>query len=86
MIAELLADPKKDVTTIKVDLRLATLKLKHLQTLNKIFKYLKSDDGNKLILSGFRFTRIQETVENARKVIVQIVEQCLHIAEQCYDQ
>ena len=69
-MTELLADPQKDVTTIKVDLRLATLKPKHLETLNAIFEYLKSDDGKKLIVSGFRFTRIQETVENASIGIV----------------
>ena len=64
-MAELLADPQKDVTTTKLDLRLAILKPKH-----KIFECLKSDDGKKLIVSGFRFTRIQETVKNARKGIV----------------
>ena len=35
IMAELLADPPKDVTTIKLDLRLATLKPKDLATLKK---------------------------------------------------
>ena len=56
------ADPQKDVTTIKMDLRLANLKPKHLITLNKSFEYLKSDDGKKFMVSGFRSKRIQETV------------------------
>ena len=35
----------RDVTTIKVDVRLATLKQNHLTTLIKIMEYLESDDG-----------------------------------------
>ena len=38
---ELLYDPEKDLTTIKVDLRMSTLKPKHLETLNKIYEILK---------------------------------------------
>ena len=43
---------------------------KHHATLSKISEYLWSDDGKIFIVSDFRFMRIQETVENARKGIV----------------
>ena len=43
----LLTDPKRDVTTIKVDLKLSTLKPVHAETVSKVYKYLKNDKANK---------------------------------------
>ena len=43
------------------------------QLWTKFFEYLKSADGKKLMVSGL-FTRIQETVDNARKGIVPSVD------------
>ena len=37
----LLADPKRNVTTIKVDLKLSTLKPTHAKTVSKVYEHLK---------------------------------------------
>ena len=37
----LLADPKRNVTTIKVDLKLSTLKPIHAKTVSKVYEHLK---------------------------------------------
>ena len=50
---ELLNDPAKDVTTIKVDLRLSVLKPLHFETLKKVMDFFKSTDGQEIIKSGF---------------------------------
>ena len=50
----LLADPKRDATTIKVDLKLSTLKAIHAKTVSKVYEHLKSDKGKQVILNGFR--------------------------------
>ena len=39
----LLADPKWDVTTVKTDLKLSTLKPIHAKTVSKEYKHLKSE-------------------------------------------
>ena len=55
---ELLENPEKDVSTISVDLKLSTLKPKNLSTLIRIYEFFQSEEGQKIILSGFRFTGI----------------------------
>ena len=45
----LLADPKPDVTTTKVDLKLSTLKPIHTKTVSKVYEHLKSDKGRQVI-------------------------------------
>ena len=59
----LLADPKRDVTTIKVDLKLSTLKPIHAKTVSKVYEHLKSDKGKQVILNGFRAAVITEAVK-----------------------
>ena len=49
---QLLKDPVKDVTTIDVDLKLSTLKLKHVKVMCQIYIYLKSEKEKNIILSG----------------------------------
>ena len=66
----LLEDPCRDVTTIDIDLKLSTLKPKHLDTLTNIFKFFKSEDGKSIILSGFRFAGITDIVAKAREGVV----------------
>ena len=70
IMSELLENPEKDVSTISVDLKLSTLKPKHLSTLIKIYEFFQSEEGQKIILSGFRFTGISGTVNNPRNGIV----------------
>ena len=59
----LLADPKLDVITIKVDLKLSTLKPIHAKTVSKVCEHLKSDKGKQVILNGFRAASITEAVK-----------------------
>ena len=63
----LLADPKRNVTTIKVDLKLSTLKPIHAKTVSKEYEDLKSDKGNQVILNGFRAAGIREAVKKIRE-------------------
>ena len=53
MTDALLADPKRDVTTIKVDLKLSTLKPIHAKTVSKVYEHLKRDKGKQVTLNGF---------------------------------
>ena len=47
LLIALLTDPKRNVTTIKVDLKLSTLKPIHAETVSKVYKYLKNDKASK---------------------------------------
>ena len=59
----LLADPKQDVTTIKVDLKLSSLKPIHAKTVSKVYKHLKSNKGKKVMLNKFLAACITEAVK-----------------------
>ena len=50
---ELIKDPNLDVMTISVDLRLAIMKPIHFETLKKILSFFDTEDGKKIIISGF---------------------------------
>ena len=63
----MLIGPSRDVTTIKIDLRLSTLKPLHLNTLIQIFNYFKTSDGESIIKSGFQATGITNAIANARQ-------------------
>ena len=63
----LLADPKRDVATIKVDLKLSTLKPIHAKTVSKVYEHLKSDKAKQVILNGFRAAGITEAVTKIRE-------------------
>ena len=49
---EMLRDPGKDVTTIKVDLELSTLKPRHGKLMKELYEWLLSEKGKSIILSG----------------------------------
>ena len=63
----MLADPKWDVTTIKVDLKLSTLKPINAKTVWKVCKHLKSDQGNQVILNSFWGAGITEAVKKIQE-------------------
>ena len=63
----LLADSKRDVTTIKVHLKLSTLKSIHAKTASKVYEDFKSDKGKQIILNGFRAAGITEAVKRIRE-------------------
>ena len=64
---EMLIDSSCDVATIKIDLKLSTLKLLHLNTLIHIFNYFKICDGESIIKSSFQATEITNAIANARQ-------------------
>ena len=63
----LMSDPKRDVTTIKVDLKFLTLKPIHAKTVSKVYKHLKSDKDKQVILNGFWAAGITEGVKKIRE-------------------
>ena len=61
------ADPKRDVTIIKVDLKLSTLKSIHAKTVWKVYKYLKSEKDKQVILNRLPAAGIMESVNKVRE-------------------
>ena len=61
------ADTKRDVTTIKVDLKLFTLKPIHAKTVSNVYEHLKSDKRKQVILNGFRAAGITKAVKKIRE-------------------
>ena len=70
IMEHLLENPGADVTKIEVDLKLSTIKPKHLVTITKIYEFFKSDAGKSIIYSGFKFTGIIDIVMKARNGVV----------------
>ena len=66
-IEALLPDPKWDVTIIKVDLKLSTLKPTHAKTVSKVYEHLKSDKGKQVILNTFRASGITEAAKKIQE-------------------
>ena len=66
ILKELIKDPNLDVTIISVDLRLKTLKPVHFETLKKTVSSFDTEDGKKIIISGFRSAGIVQAIEKAR--------------------
>ena len=62
-------DPEKDVTTIKVDLRLSTLKPLHAKVMTEIYEHFKQD-GRGTILNGWKAAGVNQVVKDARNGIV----------------
>ena len=56
-----------DGTTIDIDMKLSTLKPLHAKTINKIYKYLKSDKGKDIILAGWRAAGITQALAQGRE-------------------
>ena len=63
----LITDPKRDVNTVKVDLKLSTLKPVRAKVVSKLYKHLKSDKDKQVILNGFRAAGITEKVKKIRE-------------------
>ena len=62
---ELEIDPEKDVTTIKVDLTLSTLKPIHTMVITEIYQ-LFNKDGRETILNGWKAAGVVRAVEERR--------------------
>ena len=63
----LLADPKRDATTVKKDSKLSTLKPIHAKTVSKVYEHLKSDKDKQVILNGFVAACITEAVKKIQE-------------------
>ena len=63
----MLIDSSCDVRTIKIDLKLSTLKTLYLNTLIQILNYFKTSYGESIIKSGFQATGITNAIANARQ-------------------
>ena len=59
-------EPNRDVATIKVDLKLSTLKPIHAMVLMGIYDFLLSEKGKKVVLNGWKAAGITEALEHAR--------------------
>ena len=64
---EMLRDPKRDVTTIEVDLRLSTLKPEHACVIRKVYEFLQSEKGCDVIKAGWREAGITDVLKEARE-------------------
>ena len=58
-------DPDRDVSTIKVDLRLLTLKLRHAKVMTDMYHHLKSEKGKEIIKAGWRTVGITGVLKDA---------------------
>ena len=76
---ERLIDPALDVTTIRTDSKLSTLKPLHLNKLIQIFNYFKTSDGESIILSGFQATGTTNAIANARQGNIPSVDSYIQI-------
>ena len=63
----MLIDSNPEVTTIKTDLKLSTLKPLHLNTQMQTFNYFKTSDGESIIKSSFQASGITNAIVNARQ-------------------
>ena len=62
ILKELKNDPTCDVTTIKVDLRLSTLKPLHAEIMKNTYNYFASCRGKKIIKAGWKASRIADAI------------------------
>ena len=67
LIGEMLIDSSREVTTIKVVLKLFTSNPLHFSTLIHIFNYFKTSDGESIIKSDFQATGITNVAVNPRQ-------------------
>ena len=66
MMKEMLRNPKRDVTTIEVDLRLSTLKPEHAKVMKKVCEFLQSEKDCDVIKAGWRAAGITDVLKEAR--------------------
>ena len=67
-------DPASDVTTVKVDLRLSTLKLPHARVMIDVYNYLRLEKGNNTIKAGWKAAGIINAVKTIRETNKNIIE------------
>ena len=60
-------DPDGDVTTIKVDFCLSTLKPRHAKEMTYIYQHLKFEKGKEIIKAGLRAAAITDILKEARE-------------------
>ena len=77
ILKELIKDRNLDVTTISIELRLTTLEPIHFETLKKILSFFDTEDGKKIIISGFRSAGICQAIEKARAGEHSLLNPCL---------
>ena len=61
----MLHDPKRDETTIEVDLLLSTLKPEHAKVMRKVYEFLQSEKGCDVITAGWRAAGITYVLKEA---------------------
>ena len=61
----MLHDPKRDETTIEVDLLLSTLKPEHAKVMRKVYEFLQSEKGCDVIKAGWRAAGITYVLKEA---------------------
>ena len=67
-------DPARDVTTVKVDLRLSTLKPHHARVMRDVYNYLRSEKGKDIIKAGWKAAGISDAVKTIRETNRNIIE------------
>ena len=60
-------DPTRDVTTVKVDLRLSTLKPHHARVMRNVYNYLRSEKGKDIIKAGWKAAGMSDAVKTIRE-------------------
>ena len=67
IVEALKEDPTRDVTTIKVDLRLSVSKPLHANVMKEVYPFFESLKGKEVILHGWRATGITESFRKTRE-------------------
>ena len=60
-------DPTRDVTTIKVDLRLSVLKALHANVMKEAYHFFESLKGKEVMWNGWRAAGITESLRQTRE-------------------
>ena len=68
---EMLCDPKRDVATIEVDLRLSTLKPEHAKVMSKLYEFLNSEKSCDVIKADWRAAGI--TASHSQEISFWII-------------
>ena len=63
---EILRDPRRDVTTIEVDLQLSTFKPKYAKVMRKMHDFLQLEKDCDVIKAGWRAAGITDVLKEAR--------------------
>lgn len=74
IMKELKNDPTCDVTTIKVDLRLSTLKPLHAGVMKNAYDYFASCKGKEIIKAGWKAAGITDAIHGTRSQRANIID------------